>query len=112
MLKIFILCLGLSAATVSGASSYVTESSVSIPANSSANNDETGRRITVYKLTPVGRNTNAASAQAFDGYYNKEKNELKVGRFTYSVTRNMAYGQDNDYRAAYRYRAGDYYFNL
>ncbi len=81
---------------------------------SSQSEDGRIREITVYKLTPIGQSGNAASSQAFTGYYDAANNKIKVGRFTYTVSENRAYGQANDYRSEYRYVAGpgDYYFNL
>lgn len=68
------------------------------------------KEITVYTLTKVGQY--GTSSKAYKGLYNAKTNELTVGRMTFSVHENMAYGQENDYRSAYRYQAGDYYFNL
>ena len=69
-----------------------------------------GREITVYQIKQVGGR--AWSKTAVSATYDSEANTIKVGKFTYSVTKNLAYGQSDDARGEFKYVAGGYYFNL
>lgn len=69
-----------------------------------------GREITVYQIKQVGGR--AWSKMAVSATYDSEANTIKVGKFTYSVTKNLAYGQSDDARGEFKYVAGGYYFNL
>lgn len=109
MLKKIILCLGLSLATVASANPCATVGAVLNPSETCTGEDNMVN-VTAYTLTKVGEY--GCSSKPHSAYYNKATNELTVGRQTFSVYKNMAYGQDKDYRSAYRYRAGEYYFNL
>lgn len=83
---------------------------------SSSSNElpEDRRPITVYKVVQIG---GTWSSSPKDAYYSKSTHCIYVteGRREnqpYSVSENRAYGQSNDGRAAYRYTAGGYYFDL
>lgn len=69
-----------------------------------------GTEITVYLIKQVGGR--AWSKSAVSATYDRETNTIKVGKFTYSVTKNLAYGQSDDARGEFKYVAGGYYFNL
>lgn len=70
----------------------------------------TGTEITVYQIKQVG--SQAWSKSAVTAIYNREANTIKVGKFTYSINKNLAYGQSNDARGKFMYVASEYYFNL
>lgn len=70
----------------------------------------TGTEITVYLVKQVGGR--AWSKSAVTAIYDSKEKTIKVGKFTYSINKNLAYGQSDDGRGEYMYVAGDYYFNL
>ena len=69
--------------------------------------------ITVHYIKQVGGD--AWSDATYTATYNPDYGqygEITVKGMSYTVRKNMAYGQDRDGRAPYMYVAGDYYFNL
>lgn len=67
-------------------------------------------QIDVYLVRQVG--PTAWSTTPKKAYYDADNNWIYVGRQSYTIQENRAYGQENDGRASYRYVAGGYYFNL
>lgn len=96
-----IICLS---ANANGSMRYSTDSYIH---NASIT---AGTEITVYQMKQVGGQ--AWSKTAVTATYDSEANTIKVGKFTYSVTNNLAYGQSDDARGEFKYVAGGYYFNL
>ena len=71
------------------------------------------RTIPVYYLKQI-RGDVWATTEA-TGEYNPdygEYGEITIKGMTYTVHLNLAYGQERDARAPYRYEAAGYYFNL
>lgn len=106
MRKLFVSLVTLT--TLFGGFSAVAlpgESSSCVVASASAQ-----QSITVYLIKQVGGN--AWSTTSYKAIYDSDANTITVGKFTYNIHENRAYGQENDGRSEYRYVAGNYYFNL
>lgn len=76
---------------------------------------EDARELTVYSLVHISGTAWSSSPKS--AYFSRSTNciyvtENNIKNIPYDVHENRAYGQDNDGRAAYRYVAGGYYFNL
>lgn len=100
IILVAVICLS---ANANGAMPYYVDSHIHNTAITA------GTEITVYKIKQVGGR--AWSKSAVTATYDSEANTIKVGKFTYSVTKNLAYGQSDDARGEFKYVAGEYYFN-
>lgn len=98
---------------VCGANANSGSAPVAQPSEVTTHSDGEWRTITVYKLTQVGSSGAACSKQTKSAEFNQSSMELKVDGRTRSVGENRAYGQENDYRAPYKYQSEyTYFFNL
>lgn len=116
MIKFFLVCtLLIGGMTVLLPEVQASESLSSISATSARELPDDARSITVYKVVKVGGN--AWSSSPVSAIYSRSENSIYVneGRRQnqpYTISANPAYKQQNDGRGEFRYRAGDYFFNL